>query len=154
MQERGDGFSHDKMTKREGVPSRKFGNTQCWRLHPATLQFSFSPLNDGTVSTMSQGKKKKKKNEHITQSTPMSAQKQGGEERTRACILFPLHLSRMLEGSLKGPSRLCTSTARTAKWYLWPSTNWVRVQAMGSGRARTSPTFFQCEVAGGLFVSW
>lgn len=64
------------------------------------------------------------------------------------------HYSRMLDGSLNGPSLLWTSTARTAKWYLCPSMNWVSVQAIGSGNARTSPTFFQWDVAGGLLVSW
>ena len=31
--------------------------------------------------------------------------------------------------------------ALTAKWYLLPSWNWVKVQAIGRGKAFTSPTY-------------
>lgn len=44
-------------------------------------------------------------------------------------------------GSLKWPLRPSTSTGRTAKWYLFPSWNCVKVQAMGRGNAFTSPTY-------------
>lgn len=35
-----------------------------------------------------------------------------------------LRVRTMLPGVLNGPTLVCTSTARTAKWYLWPSMNW------------------------------
>ena len=43
-------------------------------------------------------------------------------------------------GSLNLPMRPHLSTALTAKWYLLPSWNCVRVQAIGRGNAFTSPT--------------
>lgn len=46
----------------------------------------------------------------------------------------------ILLGSLKGPILAWVSTARTEKWYLLPSWNCVKVHAMGSGKAFTSPT--------------
>lgn len=67
------------------------------------------------------------------------------------CCSFSLIVQLELElmtfvhwGSQKEPKRPYTSLARTAKWYVEPDWNWVSVQAIGSGRAFTSPIFFQC----------
>jgi len=58
-------------------------------------------------------------------------------------------------GSLKRPTREWISWALIAKWYLLPFINCVRVQAIGRGRAFTSPTFFQRDMAGcNPGVSW
>ncbi len=59
----------------------------------------------------------------------------------------------MLVGSLYGPTLLCESMARTLKWYLFPTENCLRVQAMGRGRAFTSPTRFQEDASGILLGS-
>lgn len=60
-------------------------------------------------------------------------------------------VSDIVQGSLNGPARSWSSTARTAKWYLFPAENWVRVHAIGSGRAFTIPIFFH--IIGGFVLS-
>lgn len=57
-------------------------------------------------------------------------------------------------GSLKAPILLWISTALTAKKYLFLSANCVKVHAMGSARAFTSPTFRHISGLGAEFVSW
>ena len=68
---------------------------------------------------------------------------------------FPPAVSKIDFGSEKGPRRVWTSAPLTAKWYLCPLWNWVRVHAIGRGRAFTSPTFFHSVDTGAwVATSW
>ena len=63
-------------------------------------------------------------------------------------------MSAMDWASENGPILVWMSEARTAKWYLCPLWNCVSVQAMGSGSAFTSPTFFHGLETGASDISW